>query len=93
MYACYFFLKWQSVQAQVKATVTTQLNSYCGTADCKLTGSTNNISATVTFTGDKGTYKIDGRFAVVRISAIINSAAVTGEVLERNCLSKKYSYV
>ena len=76
--------EWLAVEHEIKKVVTSQLNEYCSDSveTCGLT-STNNVSASVTFAGSKGsTFTIEGRYAIVKISGVIGETALTSEVLE-----------
>lgn len=87
----YNTLEWQALESTVKSTITTQLDDYCSSNDCKITGT--NVNSTVVFTGAKGTFSIDGRFAIVDISATIGSTALTSEVLEQFMIARRADIV
>lgn len=77
--------EWAAAEANIKRVVTNQLEDYCkaSTDTCGLS-SINNVSASVTFTGSKGTHTIDGRYAVVEIGAVVSGTTLTKAVLECN---------
>lgn len=87
----YNAVEWQALEVTVKNVITNKINDYCSTSNCQT--ASNNIS-TVTFTGSKGTYEIDGRYAVVYISAkTANSEALSAEVLEQFMIARRAEIV
>lgn len=77
--------EWAAAETNIKRVVTNELEDYCktSTTTCGLS-SINNVSASVTFTGSKGTHTIEGRYAVVEIGAVVSGTTLTKAVLECN---------
>lgn len=86
--------EWNAVESNIKRVVTNELEDYCkiSTSTCGLS-SINNVSASVTFTGSKGTHTIDGRYAIVEISAVVSGTTLTKEILETFALDRRAAIV
>jgi hypothetical protein len=88
--------EWSAIESSVKTVIASKLNDYCkANDDCGVTRTnSDNISATdLKFAGNKDSFTIDGRFAVVYISAIVENQAITGTILEAFMKEKRQSIV